>query len=100
MPPFVRFGWFLCTFVLFTSAVTLLSATTSNSLFPPDVAKRLDTDIENIIRQNNLPSAAVGIFTTRRGFLPVIFQQLANLPNELGGPDVGLGHFLNGSQKS
>jgi D-alanyl-D-alanine carboxypeptidase len=67
MPPHVRFWWFLCTFVLFTSAVTSSAATTSNSLFPPDVAKRLDADIENIIRQNNLPSVAVGIFIPDKG---------------------------------
>ncbi len=67
MPPHVRFWWFLCSFVLFTSAVTSSAATTSNSLFPPDVAKRLDADIENIIRQNNLPSVAVGIFIPSKG---------------------------------
>jgi D-alanyl-D-alanine carboxypeptidase len=67
MPPHVRFWWFLCTFVLFNSAVTSWAATTSNSLFSPDVAKLLDADIENIIRQNNLPSVAVGIFNPGKG---------------------------------
>lgn len=67
MPSYIRFLQFLCTFVLFSSAVLSSAATTSNSLFPPDVAKRLDTDIENIIRQNNLPSVAVGIFIPGKG---------------------------------
>lgn len=67
MPLHVRFWWFLYTFVLFTTALTSSAAATSNSLFSPDVAKLLDADIENIIRQNNLPSVAVGIFIPGKG---------------------------------
>jgi D-alanyl-D-alanine carboxypeptidase len=66
MPP-VRFWWFLCTFAFFTLVVMSSAATTSNSLFSPDVARLLDADIEKIIRQNDLPSVAVGIFIPGKG---------------------------------
>jgi D-alanyl-D-alanine carboxypeptidase len=67
MLPHFRFWRFLCTLVLFAAPVTSHPATTSNTLFPPDVAKSLDAAIENIIRQNNLPSVAVGIFIPGKG---------------------------------
>lgn len=54
------------------SALALLSpaasaATSSNTLFSEDAAERLDHKIEAIVRQNNLPSVAVGIYIPGRG---------------------------------
>ena len=54
------------------SALVLLSpassaATSSNTLFSEDAAERLDHKIEAIVRQNNLPSVAVGIYIPGRG---------------------------------
>jgi D-alanyl-D-alanine carboxypeptidase len=57
----------LCAAVLFTWAGSSPAATTSNTLFPPEVAARLDADIQSILKENNLPSAAVGIFIPDRG---------------------------------
>jgi D-alanyl-D-alanine carboxypeptidase len=62
-----RFTRLLCAVVLFTWAGTSLAATTANTLFPPEVAARLDADIQSILKENNLPSAAVGIFIPGRG---------------------------------
>jgi hypothetical protein len=42
-------------------------AAASNSLFAPDVAKRLDAEIEGILKKNNLPSVAVGISVPGKG---------------------------------
>ncbi|HWW98916.1 MAG TPA: serine hydrolase domain-containing protein [Edaphobacter sp.] len=54
------------------SALAFLSpaasaATSSNTLFSEDAAERLDHKIEAIVRQNNLPSVAVGIYIPGRG---------------------------------
>ena len=54
------------------SALALLSpaasaATSSNTLFSEDAAERLDHKIEAIVRQNNLPSVAVGIYIPGKG---------------------------------
>jgi D-alanyl-D-alanine carboxypeptidase len=54
------------------SALALLSpaasaVTSSNTLFSEDAAERLDHKIEAIVRQNNLPSVAVGIYIPGRG---------------------------------
>lgn len=57
----------LCAFALLLPAASSSAAITSNTLFAPDVAERLDHEIEAIIKQNNLPSAAVGVFIPGRG---------------------------------
>src|ERR1700759_3529340 len=67
MFPHHRFTRLLCAVVLFTWTGTSPAATTTNTLFPPEVAARLDADIQSILKQNNLPSAAVGIFVPGRG---------------------------------
>ena len=55
----------LCALALLSSAAS--AATTSNTLFPPAVAARLDQDIAAIVKQNNLPSVAVGVFVPGKG---------------------------------
>jgi D-alanyl-D-alanine carboxypeptidase len=67
MPSHIKLCACLCTLVLTNSILPSSAATTSNDLFPPDVTKRLDTEIENIIKQSNLPSVAIGIFIPGKG---------------------------------
>lgn len=55
----------LCAFALLSHAAS--AATTSNTLFPPAVASRLDQEIAAIVKQNNLPSVAVGVFVPGKG---------------------------------
>src|ERR1700743_2152827 len=56
---------FLCALSLLGPAAS--AATTSNTLFASDVAARLNQDIAAIVKQNNLPSVAVGIFVPGKG---------------------------------
>jgi len=79
MTPHPRFCWFLGIVFLFAGAPLSWASSTSNSLFPPEVAKRLDTGIENIIKQNNLPSVTVGIFIPGKGQYTFV-DGSANLP--------------------
>lgn len=46
---------------------SLLAATRSNDLFAAAVARNLDRAIGNIVKQNNLPSVAVGVFVPGKG---------------------------------
>ena len=55
----------LCAITFLSAAAS--AATTSNTLFPADVAARLNQDIAAIVKQNNLPSVAVGIFVPGKG---------------------------------
>ncbi len=45
-----------------SSASPSTAAPNSNDLFPPAIARNLDREIENIAKQNNLPSVAVDVF--------------------------------------
>ncbi len=51
----------LCGMLFACTAVPHCHAAASNGLFGPDVAKRLNAEIESILKKNNLPSIAVGI---------------------------------------
>jgi D-alanyl-D-alanine carboxypeptidase len=55
----------LSTLALLSPAAS--AATSSNTLFSPNAAERLDHGIEAIVRQNNLPSVAVGIYIPGEG---------------------------------
>jgi D-alanyl-D-alanine carboxypeptidase len=52
---------------LWHSTASLPAATRSNDLFAPAVARNLDREIEKIVKQNNLPSVAVGVFVPGKG---------------------------------
>ena len=57
----------LCAILLAYVAVPNSQAAASNSLFSPDVAKRLNAEIAGILKKNNLPSVAVGISVPGKG---------------------------------
>lgn len=57
----------LCAILLACAAVPPSEAAASNSLFTPDVANRLNVEIEGILKKNNLPSVAVAISVPGKG---------------------------------
>ena len=57
----------LCTLIILDSTSSWSAAAGSNDLFAPGVARNLDREIEEIARQNNLPSVAVGVFVPGKG---------------------------------
>jgi D-alanyl-D-alanine carboxypeptidase len=57
----------LCVLVLIESNALWTSAAGSNDLFTPGVARNLDRKIENIAKQNKLPSVAVGVYVPGKG---------------------------------
>jgi D-alanyl-D-alanine carboxypeptidase len=67
-----RWAWLLplascvCVFVLHGSSVST-PATVSNSLFAADVAAHLSGEIEDLVKKNNLPSAAVAVYVPGKG---------------------------------
>jgi D-alanyl-D-alanine carboxypeptidase len=69
----------LCTLTFLGSAAS--AATHSNTLFPADVAARLNQDIAAIVKQNKLPSVAVGIFIPGKGQY-VFLDGLADLKTQ------------------
>ena len=69
----------VCTLMFLGSAAS--AATHSNTLFPADVAARLNQDIAAIIKQNKLPSVAVGIFIPGKGQY-VFLDGLADLKTQ------------------
>ncbi|MBV9299247.1 MAG: beta-lactamase family protein [Verrucomicrobia bacterium] len=65
-----HFGLQTCLFALILSgsiAFRSAAAITFNDLFVSDVAHTLDRQIEDIEKQNNLPSVAVGVFIPGKG---------------------------------
>jgi D-alanyl-D-alanine carboxypeptidase len=58
---------FLCASAFCVSPLRAVAATTSNDLFPSAVGKRLDREIDEIVKRNNLPSVTVGIFVPGKG---------------------------------
>ena len=57
----------LCLLLLLDSIPSWSAAAGSNDLFAPGVARSLDREIDEIARQNNLPSVAVGVLVPGKG---------------------------------
>lgn len=79
----------LCGMLFACTAVLQSEAAASNSLFAPDVAKRLNAEIEGILKKNNLPSVAVAITVPGKGqyaFVNGLADLQSGAPRTLGQP--------------
>jgi D-alanyl-D-alanine carboxypeptidase len=77
----------LCTLAFLGSPAS--AATDSNTLFPADVAARLSQDIADAVRQNKLPSVAVGVFVPGKGqymFLDGLADLQTHTPRQFDQP--------------
>ena len=69
MPPTWHHCTRLCSALLFGSVALVLGASPAprTDLFSPDVARKLDADIHEVVKKNNLPSVAVRVSVPGKG---------------------------------
>jgi len=88
MPLPVRPWLFVCAFVA-VATTPAAAAAAANDLFAPAVARRLDSQIEAIVRRNNLPSVAVEVSvpgTGRYTFVTGFANRKTRIPRTLDQP--------------